>query len=69
MKRKRKMSGEILWGVISRLPKDSDGAVRYEDLESVLSSSQTHEDCRERIGLISDSSFTSEEKERILRVL
>jgi len=63
------MSGEILWGVISRLPHDADGAVRYEDLESVLDCRQTHEDCRERICLGSDSSFTSEEKERILRVL
>ena len=61
--------GDVLSGVISRLPHDSDGAVRYEDLESVLVSSQTHEDCRERICLVSDSSFTSEEKERILRVL
>ena len=62
-------TGELLYGVISRLPHDSDGAVRYEDLEAVLVSPQTHEDCRERICLSSDSSFTSEEKERILRVL
>ena len=63
------MSGELLYGVISRLPHDSDGAVRYEDLEAVLIPHQTHEDCRERNCLVSDSSFTSEEKERILRVL
>lgn len=62
-------NGELLWNVISRLPKNKDGAVRYEDLEAVLVPSQTHEDCRERICLSSDSSFTSEEKERILRVL
>ena len=61
--------GDVLYGVISRLPHDSDGSVRHEDLEAVLVPSQTHEDCRERICLVSDSSFTSEEKERILRVL
>ena len=65
--------GELLYGVISRLPHDSDGSVRYEDICSVFGSDvschQTHEDCRERICLVSDSSFTSEEKERILRVL
>lgn len=59
------MSGDVLSGVI----RDSDGAVRYEDLEAVLIPSQTHEDCRERICLSSDSSFTSEGNERILRVL
>ena len=61
--------GDVLSGVISRLPHDSDGAVRYEDLEAVLIPHQTHEDCRERICLSSDSSFTSEEREGILRVL
>ena len=59
------MIGDVLSGMIH----DSDGAVRYEDSEAVLIPHQTHEDCRERICLVSDSSFTSEEKERILRVL
>lgn len=58
-------NGELLYGITH----DSDGSVRYEDLEAVLVAPQTHEDCRERICLVSDSSFMSEEKERIVRVL
>ena len=30
------MSGVLLSGVIERLPKDSDGAVRYEDICAVF---------------------------------
>lgn len=63
------MNGEILWDVISRLPKDEDGRVRYENIADILDCRQPCEDSRERIELISDSSFTSEEKERILRVI
>lgn len=57
------MSGELLAGVIRRLPKNSDGSVNYEDICSVF-----NEPCEKgpvAVSFVSDDSFpVSEEKQR-----
>lgn len=57
------MSGELLAGVIRRLPKNSDGSVNYEDICSVF-----NEPCEKgsvAISFVPDDSFSSlEEKQR-----
>lgn len=56
------MSGELLAGVIRRLPKNSDGSVNYEDICSVF-----NEPCEKRsvsVSFVTDDSFpVSEEKQ------
>lgn len=57
------MSGELLAGVIRRLPKNSDGSVNYEDVCSVF-----NEPCEKgsvSVSFVPDDGFpVSEEKQR-----
>ena len=66
------MSGVLLSEVIQRLPKDSDGSVRYEDICAVLGYDsdcpQTREACHDGVCFPQTEDLPSEIKDKPVRL-
>lgn len=61
------MSGELLAGVIERLPKNSDGSVNYEDICEIFG--ETCEKGPATASSVSDDSFPVQKEKSFARAL